>query len=288
VTGATQRSVPAFQSTGVQEIMARAANENFPVASRVLSRQVRRHLLAIYGFARLVDELGDELPGDRLGALDWLQDELDRAFGGKAEHPLLRRLQPTLIACELPRRPFVCLIEANRVDQRVSSYQTFEQLLGYCRLSANPVGELVLGVLGLSTPERVAKSDLICTALQLTEHWQDVAEDLRKGRVYLPIEDLKRFDCAPKELYEVHAGARLRQVIAFEVTRTQQLLSQGASLIDTMHGRPRLAVAMFVAGGQSALAAIKHANYDVLRGPPRPGRIGLLVALTQILTKTSR
>ncbi len=162
--------------------MARAGGENFPVASRVLPRRVREHLLALYGFARLVDELGDDgsrPPAERLAALDWLEGEVERVYAGAAHHPLLVRLQGTVRVCALPREPFLRLIEANRVDQRVARYDTWAQLLGYCHLSADPVGELVLGVFGAATPERVARSDRICTALQLAEHWQDVAEDLR-------------------------------------------------------------------------------------------------------------
>src|SRR5437867_1401823 len=143
------------------EVMARAQGENFPVASRLLPRRVRAHLLAIYGFARLVDELGDAAPGDRMAALDWLEAELDRAFEGSAQHPLLVRLQRTLRDCALPREPFARLIDANRIDQRVERYDTWEQLRGYCALSANPVGELVLRVLGAATPERIALSDSI-------------------------------------------------------------------------------------------------------------------------------
>ena len=181
-------------------VMARAGGENFPVASRVLPRRVREHLLALYGFARLVDELGDTAAAgaagaggtpDKLAALDWLEGELQRAYAGEARHPLLVRLQGTVCECALPREPFLRLIEANRVDQRVARYDTWEQLLGYCHLSADPVGELVLGVFGAATPERVARSDRICTALQLAEHWQDVAEDLRAGRIYLPPRTLR-------------------------------------------------------------------------------------------------
>src|SRR5207302_9548273 len=131
-----------------EAVMARARSENFPVASRMLPRAARSHLLAVYGFARLVDELGDALAGDRLAALDWLEEDLDRAFSGRAEHPLLVRLQATLRECALPREPFARLIEANRVDQRVARYETWEQLRGYCALSADPVGELVLRIFG--------------------------------------------------------------------------------------------------------------------------------------------
>jgi squalene synthase HpnC len=272
----------------VEAVMARAHSENFPVASRVLPRRARTHLLAIYGFARLVDELGDSAAGDRLAALDWLEEDLDRAFEGRAQHPLLVRLAPTLRECALPRDPFARLIEANRVDQRVSRYETWEQLRGYCALSADPVGELVLVVLGLATPARVALSDSICTALQLTEHCQDVAEDLARGRVYLPREDLERFGCTSADLAAEHAPAPLREVLAFEVARARGLLAEGAPLIDGLQGRARLAVAAFVAGGRAALEAIERAGYDVLPGAPRAARGRRLLALAATLREARR
>ncbi len=162
-----------IDAPAAEAVMARAAGENFPVASRVLPRRARSHLLANYGFARLADELGDcedIPPAERLGALDWLEAELDRAFRGAAGHPLLVRVGATVRECALSREPFVRLIEANRMDQRVSRYDTWQQLRGYCALSADPVGELVLGIFGLATPARIARSDSICTALQLAEH----------------------------------------------------------------------------------------------------------------------
>ncbi len=266
-------------------VMARADSENFPVASRLLPGRVRPHLLAIYGFARLADELGDSAPGDRLAALDWLALELDRAFQGSAEHPLLARLTPTLRECSLPREPFERLIEANRVDQRVARYLTWEQLRGYCALSADPVGELVLGVLGRATPERVALSNSICTALQLAEHCQDVAEDLARGRVYLPAEDLDRFGCTTAELAGDHAGEPLRGVLAFEVQRARELLAEGAPLLDGLQGRERLGVAAFAAGGRAALDAIERAGYDVLAGPPRASRPRRALALASVLAE---
>jgi squalene synthase HpnC len=254
-------------------VMARAATENFAVSNWVLPRRVRSHLLAVYGFARLVDELGDSVSGDRLAALDWLERELDRAYAGCAEHPLLVGLEPTLRECALARAPFVRLIEANRVDQRVSRYQTWEQLRGYCALSADPVGELVLAVLGLSTPARIALSDAICTALQLTEHCQDVAEDYAHGRIYLPAEDLARYGCLPADLAAARAGGPLREVLAFEVARARALFATGAPLIDELPGiRERMAVAAFVSGGRAALDTIERTGYEVLRGPPRASR----------------
>jgi squalene synthase HpnC len=257
---------------GAALVMARAESENFPVASRVLPRHVRSHLLAIYGFARLVDELGDSAPGDRLGALDWLEEDLDRAYEGRAENPLLCQLEATLRECSLPREPFIRLIEANRTDQLVSRYETWEELRGYCALSADPVGELVLGVFGLQTPARIALSDSICTALQLAEHCQDVAEDFAAGRVYLPAEDLARFGASTSELTGAHAGEPLRAVIGFEIARARSLFADGAPLIGQVHGRAKLAVAAFVAGGRAALDAIERAGCDVLPGPPRVTR----------------
>ncbi len=204
------------------------------------------------------------------------------------EHPLLKRLEPTLRECALPREPFARLIEANRLDQRVSHYQTWEQLRGYCRLSADPVGELVLGVFGLATPARIALSDSICTALQLAEHCQDVAEDFAAGRVYLPAEDLARFGASTAALADAHAGGPLRQVLAFEVARARGLLAEGAPLIDELRGRARLAVAAYVAGGRAALEAIERARWDVLGGAPRASRLRRLLALADTLLERRR
>jgi squalene synthase HpnC len=279
-----------------EAVMARAGSENFAVASFVLSRHVRRHLLAVYGFARLVDALGDadtEPPTagaaeQRLAALDWLEQELDRAFAGEATHPLLVRLGATVRECGLAREPFARLIEANRVDQRVSRYRTWAQLRGYCALSADPVGELVLGVFGLATPEWIALSDSICTALQLTEHCQDVAEDLARGRVYMPVEDLERFGCTETALAAEHANDAVRAVLAFEVARARALFAEGAPLIGQLRGRPRFAVAAFLAGGRAALDAIERARYDVLAGPPRASRARRALALAAALRESRR
>jgi squalene synthase HpnC len=273
----------------VRSVMERAGSENFPVALRLLGRRWREQLLAIYGFARLVDELGDELAGDRLAALDWLEQELDRTYRADARHPLMRRLQRTLSENALPEEPFRRLIEANRVDQRVSRYDSFEQLLSYCELSANPVGELVLAVFGLRTPERIARSNQICTALQLAEHWQDVAEDYRRGRIYIPLEDLRRFEIPPDDLlgYDPAQRERMRALIELEVGRGRELLRAGRPLLRTLRGRPRLAIAGFVAGGAAALDAIERAGFEVLRGAPRAGTPRRLAALAVVLLERS-
>lgn len=279
-------AAPPIDAPTAEAVMARAATENFSVASRVLPRRARAHLLAVYGFARLVDELGDAVgpsPAKRLAALDWLQAGLERAFAGEAEHPLLIRLGVTVRECRLTRDPFVRLIEANRLDQRVSRYQTWAQLREYCSLSADPVGELVLAIFGLSNPARIELSNSICTALQLAEHCQDVGEDFARGRVYLPQDDLVRFAASETDLAREYASEELRAVLAFEVTRARELLVAGTPLIAQLHGRPKLAVAAFVAGGHAALDAIVRARYDVLAGPPQAGRgrraLALAVAL---------
>lgn len=263
--------------------MARAGSENFAVASRLLPRASRAHLLAIYGFARMVDQLGDDTPGDRLAHLDWLENELERAYRGHASHPVLVRLTPTLQALGLPPEPLRHLIEANRKDQLVSRYATFDELLDYCRLSANPVGRLVLTAFGAATRTRVAWSDRVCTGLQLVEHWQDVAEDAAAGRVYLPAEDMVRFGCEPSELRWPIAGPRLRALMTFEVARARLFLDAGAPLAASLSGRPAMAVAGFTAGGQATLDAIEKADFDVLASTARRTRPGTALRLAHLI-----
>jgi squalene synthase HpnC len=257
---------------GEDTVVALAAHENFSVASVLLGRRARGHLRAIYGYARLVDQVGDEIPGDRRELLDAVEVDLERAFAGRAEHPLLRRLSVSIAELDLPREPFQRLLEANRRDQATSRYRTFSELLEYCDLSANPVGELVLYVFGVATPQRIALSDRVCTALQLAEHWQDVAEDHRRGRVYLPAEDLDRFGVTDSDLGAERATHALRSLMEFEVERARSLLDEGAELTRLLRGRARVAVAGYVGGGRAALDAIAAAGYDVLAATPRAGR----------------
>jgi squalene synthase HpnC len=264
---------PAVPS--LDEVMGRATSENFPVALRLLPRSTRSHLLAIYGFARLVDQLGDAADGDRLALLDWLEAELDRAFEGKARHQVMARLSATLAELDLDRVPFCDLIEANRRDQLVSRYATFDDLVDYCRYSANPVGRLVLAVFGVSSPERVILSDRICTALQVLEHAQDVAEDAVHGRIYLPLQDLDRFGCTEDELTASRASRALRSVVALQVARARTLLESSGPLLACLHGMARLAVAGFAAGGLATADSIERAEFEVLGQKCRPTRAGM-------------
>ncbi|MFE4411376.1 squalene synthase HpnC [Streptomyces sp. NPDC056821] len=271
----------------------KAAGENFPVAPFFLPRAWRVDLMAVYGFARLVDDIGDGdlAPGgadarllgvspgeaeDRLVLLDAFEADLRRVFDGIPRHPLLRRLQPTVRRRSLTPEPFLGLIAANRQDQLVTRYETYDDLLAYCELSANPVGRLVLAVTGTSTPERIRHSDAVCTALQIVEHLQDVREDLGRDRIYLPAADMKRFHVQESDLAAPTAGASVRALVAYEAERARGLLNEGAPLVGSVHGRLKLLLAGFVAGGRAAVHAIAAAEYDVLPGPPKPGKTRLL------------
>jgi squalene synthase HpnC len=256
-------------------VRRRAGAENFPVALGLLPRRTRGELLAIYDYARTVDQLGDDHPDGASGAvrsLDSIERDLSAVVaGGEPRSQVVAALAPGLRAGRLALDPLLRLLEANRQDQLVTRYRDFDDLVGYCRLSANPVGELVLAVFGQRTPERLALSDRICTALQVLEHCQDVAEDLRRGRIYLPKEDLDRF--AVDEPALAGGGPAARALVGFEVRRAVDWLDRGASLVGTLHGWPRLAVAGFVAGGRATADALRDAGHDVWAGVPRPGRI---------------
>ncbi|MGW6022440.1 squalene synthase HpnC [Streptomyces sp. NPDC055099] len=281
-------------------VLAKAADENFPVAPFFLPRAWRDDLMAVYGYARLVDDIGDgdlapggadalhlgvdpEAADDRLALLDAFEADLHRVFDSTPRHPLMRALQPTVRRCGLTPEPFLGLIAANRQDQLVARYETYDDLLAYCELSANPVGRLVLGITGTATPERIRRSDAVCTGLQIVEHLQDVAEDLGQGRVYLPAEDMKRFHVQERDLAAPTAGASVRALVAYEAERARCLLNEGTPLVGSVHGRLKVLLAGFVAGGRAAVSAIAAAGYDVLPGPPKPTKPRLLREVGAVL-----
>lgn len=272
-----QRAEPAPLS--VEQLRAREAAENFSVAPRLLPGALRRDLRAIYDVARTIDQLGDDgsggTPEQRLAALDDFDADLARVWDEppRPSHPALTRLIPTVRAHHLPAAPFHALVEANRMDQRVSAYPTWEALRGYCSLSAAPVGRLVLDICHASTEERVRWSDDICTALQLLEHCQDVAEDRRAGRVYLPLTTLSAAGCPVTDLDARATGGALRAAVALETERAEALLrSAGPPLVRSLSVLPRLLIAGFVAGGLATAAALRRAEFDVLRVTPHPRR----------------
>ncbi|MER7314817.1 squalene synthase HpnC [Streptomyces halstedii] len=302
------RTPKAYTDAAATGTLDKAADENFPVAPFFLPQAWRDDLMAVYGFARLVDDIGDGdlAPGgadarhlgvdaggdeDRLALLDAFEADLHRVFattGDGPRHPLLRALRPTVRRCALTPDPFLGLVEANRQDQKVRRYATYEELLAYCELSANPVGRLVLQITGTASPERVRRSDAVCTALQIVEHLQDVAEDLARDRIYLPAEDMARFHVGEDDLALPSAGASLRALIAFEAQRAHELLDEGTALVGSVHGRLRLLLAGFVGGGRAALGAVSAAGFDVLPGPPKPTAPRLLRDVGAVLRRAHR
>jgi phytoene/squalene synthetase len=256
-----------------ETVLGQAGAENFSVASRLLPRAVRDHLLAIYGFARLADDIGDEAEGDRPALLDWLTEELERSARGRATHPLLRRL-----------------IEANRQDQLHRRYETFDDLVAYCRLSATPVGELVLRIFEVSTPARIALSDDVCIALQVVEHLQDVGEDVARDRIYLPQKDLRALGSSEGELRALRTTPQLRAVLRYEAGRARRLLHSAVPLTRELPLQPRIAVCGFAAGGMAALDAIERAGYEVLaeKCRPHPLRLGVRLVGALLTASTKR
>ena len=297
---------PVSPDSGV--MAAKAAAENFPVALRLLPRRYRRHLMAVYRYARTVDDIGDEAPvAQRQGLLAELDEDLLRLYAGPGEpglgepglgehrapaatgsqprHAAVRGLAAVVTGCRIPMQPFRDLIAANQQDQVVSRYETFDDLLGYCVLSANPVGQIVLYVFGCSTPERVQLSDAICSGLQIVEHLQDVAEDYRAGRIYLPAADMRAHGCTEQDLAGQTEPTRLRRLIAAEADRAGALINAGAPLVGQLRGAARIAVAGYVAGGRAALAAIAAADYDVLAATPRPAKSRTVLELFKALAR---
>jgi squalene synthase HpnC len=269
-------------------LRAKERAENFPVALRVLPRRIRRHLVAIYGVVRVIDDLGDEAAGDRASQLAAFAEDLARVWdGGQPRAEVLRRLVPTVRATGLPRELFDRMVAANLQDQRVSEYPTYADLLDYCTLSAEPVGRMVLGIFGVTPPASGELSDRICTALQLVEHWQDVAEDRTKGRVYLPKEDLARYGVSPSDLDGAVASPALCRLMAFETERAAALLGSGAPLVGMLRGWARLAVAGYVAGGRAAVDALRRCGGEVLAATPRTRKRDVLRHLPRLLLMRS-
>ena len=271
--GASERERPVPGSADPVTMLAALVRpeaekaENFPVALRVLPRRYRDPLGACYSFARLVDDAGDctAPPADRLAMLDVLDADLTRVAAGLAgEVPAVAGLDIMLRPGSVAADPFRALIQANRQDQTVTRYETFDELVGYCELSANPVGHVVLGIFGADGARPRQYADRICTALQIIEHCQDVAEDYRRGRVYLPQQDLRAYGVCEDDLAASRAGPRLRRLVAFESLRAARMLESGTPLVPHLRGWARLAVAGYVAGGRAAIEGLRRVDFDVL------------------------
>lgn len=251
---------------------ARRRDENFTVVSWFLPARLRPHFFALYAFCRCTDDLGDEADGDRLARLDAWERDLRACFAGERVSPLFVALGRTVDEHSVPADLFLRLIEANRMDQRRVRFETYDELLDYCTFSANPVGRMVLCVLGYGDARRQALADATCTALQLANFWQDMSRDLAQDRIYVPIEDLRRFDYAEHDLRAGVVDGRFCALIRFEVDRARALFARGAALEQLVDRRARTDVRLFRLGGEAVLKAIEAARYDVLSSRPRVGR----------------
>jgi squalene synthase HpnC len=277
---AALRVTPATAASRLRE---REKGENFPVALAFLPARHRDALHAVYAFARTVDDTGDVADGDRVALLHDLGERVAGAWAGhRVEDPVFAELRRTVVG-RVPERYFHDLIRANLQDQHVHRYPTYGDLLAYCRLSADPVGRIVLAVFDQHTEPRLRLSDRICTALQLLEHWQDVGEDRRAGRTYLPADDLVRFGVAETDLDAAHASPALARLMRFQVERAALTLVEGTPLVGHLRGWARPCVAGFVAGGEATVAALRRTGGDVLGRPSSPSRARTVTGLVRLL-----
>jgi squalene synthase HpnC len=250
--------------------LARSHYENFSVASWFLPGALRQHFFNVYAYCRISDDLGDEV-GDSIASLhllDQWETELNACYEGHPRHPVFVALAETVRKFEIPKHEFADLLTAFRQDQTVTRYETFNDVLGYCRYSANPVGHLVLYLCGYHDSERQVLSDYTCTALQLANFWQDVSADFGKGRIYLPLEDLRRFDVSEEVIQDCDNTFTFREMLRFEVERAREWFSQGLPLIAKVDRRLATDIELFSRGGQEILNAIERQQYIVLGNRP--------------------
>ncbi|NMP21075.1 squalene synthase HpnC [Sulfobacillus harzensis] len=256
------------------ERLARTHYENFSVLSVFIPAQLRPHFAAIYAFCRGVDDLGDEFPGDRREALQGWREELIRAYQGRAEQPAFRALERTVEEFQLPFEEFDRLIRANEMDQQAKDYQTVEEVMDYCRHSANPVGRLVLGLFGIRDEERWRLSDATCTALQLANFLQDTAGDLKRGRNYWPEEELAQFGLSRRALAQAAGvgGTLDSEAISafgrYQADRIQRLFQRGARLEHMVPKRLGLQLKLYRLGGQAVVEALRRQAFNPFLGRP--------------------
>lgn len=257
------------------EKIAKSHYENFTVGSLLLPRALRRHVHALYAFARTTDDLGDEATGDRPSLLNAWQRDLERE---EPEHPILPAVRDTIQSFSIPMEPFLKLIEANRLDQKTRRYRTWKDLARYCDHSANPCGRMLLHVFGVRDEDSMRLSDATCTALQLANFWQDIAIDYAKGRVYIPQDDLTRAGYTETDIANGVVDDRFRKLMSSEIGRTRELFEIGLPLANRLSGRIKFDVRLFTAGGMRILELIEKADFDVYRNRPtitKPGKAWL-------------
>jgi squalene synthase HpnC len=250
--------------------LARTHYENFSVASWFLPRRLRQHFFNVYAYCRISDDLGDEV-GDikaSLQLLDQWHRELDACYEGSPKHPVFVALAETVRQCGIPRHEFSDLLIAFRQDQTVTRFETFNDVLAYCKYSANPVGHLVLYLCGYRDAERQQLSDFTCTALQLANFWQDVSVDYAKDRIYFPLEDLRRFGVTEDDIAQNQNTPAFREMMKFEVERARDWFRQGLPLVDRVDRELAIDLDLFSRGGLEILNAIEKQNYAVLGNRP--------------------
>lgn len=252
------------------ERLAKTHYENFSVATWFLPRRLRQHFYNVYAYCRISDDLGDEVGNAQqsLELLDQWEGQLNACYAGTPRHPVFVALTETVKQCGIPKYEFSDLLVAFRQDQTVSRFETFDDLLGYCRYSANPVGHLVLYLCGYSDLGRQQLSDYTCTALQLANFWQDVFVDYGKGRIYLPLEDLRRFDVTGEEIAQRRATPQFIELMKFEVGRARAWFERGLPLVKSVSRELAIDIELFSRGGQEILRAIERQGFDVLSSRP--------------------
>ena len=262
-------------SRGYCRGLARSHYENFTVGSLLMPKRLREHFYNIYAYCRWADDLGDETgnPAESLRLLDWWQDELDACYRGKLRHPVFVALRDTIDTFGIPADPLARLITAFRQDQQPTRFETFNSLVGYCRNSADPVGELVLYLGDCHTPEHVDLSNRICTGLQLANFWQDVARDWAGGRLYLPGESLAKFGYTAPMLESRTYNDAFRGLMHFEVERAETWLLSGRSLVRSVPRKLRLSIAMYLRGGLAILEEVRRLDYNVWHRRPTLSRL---------------
>jgi squalene synthase HpnC len=250
--------------------LARTHYENFSVASLLLPRPLLRHFHNIYAYCRWADDLADEAGGGSyaMSLLRWWREELQSCYLGRPHHPVMVALQETIHTFEIPQESFVNLLFAFEQDQLIKRYQSFSQLLGYCKYSANPVGHLVLYLCRAHDRERARLSDFVCTGLQLANFWQDVARDMDIGRVYLPEEERLRFGYKEDDLNQRRYNHYFMDLMAYLVDRTRDLFQRGSPLVELMPGESRADIELFIQGGMGILRKIEDCKYNVWKKRP--------------------
>ncbi len=240
----------------------------------MLPGKLRQHFYNIYAYCRWADDLADKMgdPQQSLALLGWWERQLRDCYEGRSAHPVFIALAETVERFKIPPAPFVDLLVAFRQDQRMRKYETIDELLNYCRYSANPVGRLVLYLSRCHTDETVLLSDAICTGLQLVNFWQDVAEDFGKGRIYLPQVDCHRFGYEMSHFQNRECNDAFRQLMEYEVERAEGWLRRGLPLINIVRPRLQFEVALFIHGGLAVAEAIRDQGYDVWAKRPIVGR----------------